>query len=197
MKVSAIVDYPKIEPVDWDLWWRLWNESAQPVLKKQKNHNAATGHWIGFDCYRGKNFKEDLTPYSSMYVDCRHVLPTLYNFIDLLADKVDMVRILESQSPFYPHKDHTNENYSIRTLLYDNNVQPTFYYLINGKKIYQKLPNETNTWIYKDHEFPHGSDFNPKFKKILITFQGTWTYSDVEKHFANDKFLNYNIQHEL
>lgn len=193
MKISTIIDFPRIEPIDWDLWWKFWDLNALPITKIATNHNPKSGKWIGFDCYRSDKFKDTSNPYVSSFADCRHLIPSLYDFIESIGLDIHLVRILENKSPFYPHKDHTTENFSIRTLLYSNNERPTFYYFINGKKIYQHLPTETNTWIYNDYKVFHGSDLISGFRKILITYQGNWNKSDIERFFASNQYSSYNI----
>lgn len=194
--ISSVLNIPVIEPTNWDDWWTIWNKHAKTVAKVRGNHNSSKGRWIGFDCYRASNYNVIDTPYDSEYVDCRNVLPDLYKFVETCGLDIQLVRILESKSPFNPHKDHSTESYSIRTMLYDNNPSPTFYYFINGRKHFQTLPKESNTWMYKDHLAMHGSNFNPKYKKILITYAGNWTLEESERLFTNHEFVDHKVIYE-
>jgi len=171
--VSKILYIPKVIPTNWELWWDIWNVNAKPLIRYQENHNKP-GNWIGFDCYRGDTYNPSTDGYyHSDLVDCTNVLPDLINNIKPIFHNLFLVRILQSTANFFPHNDFKDEEHiAVRTLMYDENPSSTFYYIINDKKVYQKLPSNSNTWIYKDHLVQHGSDFDDRYKKILITYYG-------------------------
>jgi hypothetical protein len=58
-------------------------------------------------------------------------------------------------------------------LLVDQHTEPNFFYVnSNGEKVFQKMPLETNTWMYDDSEMMHGSDKKPNLFKVLLMYYG-------------------------
>lgn len=171
--VSKILDIPKIVPTDWNVWWDIWNNNAKPLIKYQPNHNKS-GNWIGFDCYRADSYNPSINGYyRSELVDCSNVLPDLVETIKPIFSELLLVRVVQSTSVFLPHTDFKDQYHiGVRTLLYDDNPGNTFYYVINGERVHQRLPPNSNTWIYKDKIVQHGSEFDNRYKKILITYYG-------------------------
>jgi hypothetical protein len=193
--ISKVLDVPKLEPVNWKVWWSIWHEHAEPLTKYQKNHND-TAKWIGFDCYRGETYNPVTEGYyHSKFVDCSEVFPNLLNNVASIFHNIYLIRILQSTSTFFPHYDFKDEEHiSVRTMLYDENPSSTFYYVINGEKVYQTLPQDSNTWIYKDHLVQHGSDFDSRYKKILITYYGFINREQVNNIFDTSKHDEYSAK---
>jgi hypothetical protein len=193
--VSKVLNIHKTTPTKWDVWWDIWNNNAKPLVKYQQNHNKA-GKWIGFDCYRGDTY-DPLTEgyYNSEFVDCSSVLPDLIDNIKPLFHTIFLIRILQSTSKFLPHHDFKDEEHiAVRTLLYDENPSNTFYYIINNKKVYQTLPPNSNTWIYKDHLVQHGSDFDERYKKILITYYGFINIEQINTIYNSTLYDEYSAK---
>ena len=94
---------------------------------------------------------------------------TIFEFIPL---DIVCIRLVTSTCSFIPHKDYNHPELSTRTIIVDNNKSPTFFYVKDGKKIYQKLPLETNTWMYNDGNLMHGSDHYPGKSKIMLMYYG-------------------------
>jgi hypothetical protein len=193
--VSKVLDIPKLAPINWNLWWDIWNSNAKPLVRYRENHNRP-GKWIGFDCYRADRYDPTTDGYyHSEFVDCSSVLPNLIDNIKPFFHSLFLIRILQSTGTFFPHNDFKDdEHVAVRTLLYDENPSNTFYYIINDKKVYQQLPAESNTWIYKDYLVQHGSDFDDRYKKILITYYGSINLEKINEIYKSTIYNEYSAK---
>jgi hypothetical protein len=193
--ISKVLDIPRVTPTNWNAWWDIWNANAKPLVRYQQNHNKP-GKWIGFDCYRGDNYDPDTNGYyHSEFVDCSNVFPNLVDNIMPFFHKLLLIRILQSTDTFFPHNDFKDqEHIAVRTLLYDENPSSTFYYIINNEKVYQKLPSNSNSWIYKDHLVQHGSDFDDRYKKILITYYGYINFEEINRAYTSVLYNEYSAK---
>lgn len=170
--ISCVLDIPKIEPDNWNLWWELWNLNKKPVKKIEQNHNKSFVEWEGFEIFR-KDTVEPTTLYDFYYFNLEKYFPKMFLSISKLPLTVKNIIAVSSKNFVLPHTDFNKKNfYSIRCMLFNNNLNSTFYYYKNYKKVYQELPNTSNTWIYNDSIYPHGTDFNSKFFKILLIISG-------------------------
>ena len=178
--ISRVLNVPKVEPISWEKWWDFWNTNAKPLKKSVSNHNAGSAQWIGFDCYRHSSYNPATltTHYKAEFFDCSELLPMLSDVISQLPIFVSNARIIQSRSMFPPHRDYTQDNISVRTMLYDSNPKSTFYYISSKSKDYQQLPDSSNTWMYYDHVALHGTDYNPAYQKIMIAYYGGSLYAD-------------------
>ena len=193
--VSKIINIPRLAPRDMKSWLNFWDENAKPVPKIKINHNGnSTIKWKGL-CFMGIENISRLSAYDFKYVDCFDIFPELYVHVSNLGIPVSMGLIFESTFSFLPHNDTATGNaMQIRTILYDENPVPTFFYMINGKKVYQQFPpNESNTWIFKDHDVQHGSDFIPGYRKLLISYNLEEKSEVITKFMADTTFDEYAI----
>lgn len=171
--VSSPIVFPKITPNDWDRWWKVWNSEATIATKAIKNHNDTYAPWRALNVYVKPGVDNvALTCYNIKTVLCPELFPSLFDNLDTFPMDIDIVQIVSSRSAVMPHTDHNKPIISIRSMLYDNNFTPTFYYSINGDKKYQTLPDDTNTWIYHDNKHKHGSDYYYGHSKHLIIYHG-------------------------
>jgi hypothetical protein len=193
--VSKIINLPKLAPSDISAWMNFWDENAKPVPKIKINHNgAATIKWKGL-CFMGAENVDRTSAYDFKYVDCSIIFPELYIHAARLEMPIITGFIFESTFQFLPHCDTPIGNVmQFRTMLYDENPIPTFYYMINGKKVYQQFPpNESNTWIFKDYDVQHGSDFIPGYRKLLVSYNVRADPEVIAKFMADNTFDDYKI----
>jgi len=171
--ISSPIAFPKIVPNDWDRWWKLWTTEATTAIKVSKTHNSTGGPWIGLNAYVKSGVDAmAYTGYNIKNVSCPELFPSLFDNLDSFPIDISVMQIVSSRCPSPPHTDHTEPRVSVRSMLYDNNFTPTFYYLVDGEKKYQTLPNNTNTWIYHDNKCKHGSDYYYGHSKHLIIYHG-------------------------
>jgi hypothetical protein len=192
---SKVLDLPILAPKNWETWWEFWIANAKPIRRARANHNGPATmqtSWLGFNAFYSPHLDVSRMSYPSQYVNCSSVFPELYDFIPLLPMQCYEARIGMSAKAFGPHTDDVT-GMQIRTLLYDENSEPTFFYFHNDQKKYQTLPKTSNTWIYKDSEIKHGSDFSNK-RKILIMFSGKIDQEKVDDIFLDPKYDEYSVK---
>jgi len=195
--ISSPIAFPKIVPNDWDRWWKLWEKEAAPAIKVLKNHNTTNANWIGLNVYVKEGV--DSVAYSNYKiktVNCPELFSTLFDNIDKFPFDISIMQIVSSRGLVTPHNDNTNPKISIRSMLADTNFTPTFYYNIGGDKKYQTLPSDTNTWVYHDNKYKHGSDYYYGHTKHLIIYHGTAKRDLLEQNLlsCHNQYSDYIIK---
>jgi hypothetical protein len=195
--VSSPIEFPKIIPNDWDQWWHLWSREAAPAVKMKKNHNGAGANWVGMNVYVREGVDTvETSGYNIKTVNCPELFPVLFDNIDKFPIILSIMQIVSSRCTIAPHTDNTKPKISIRSMLSDTNLTPTFYYKINSDKKYQTLPADTNTWMYHDNKYKHGSDYHRGYNKHLIIFHGSARRDMLEKNLVDNegKYTNFIIR---
>jgi hypothetical protein len=172
--ISTPLIFPKVEPSDWSVWWKLWNKNSRFLKKIVVNHNEAGARWVGMDIYIAPEIDSmKATGYQAPYVDCSNLFKKTIDNLDQLPINVQVIRAALSVCAHNPHSDFSDPIFSVRSLLYDTNPTSTFYYQFDDKKVYQQLPIDTNTWGYWDNKCKHGTDYYSGRRKILLIYYGT------------------------
>jgi len=174
--ISVPLDFPKVEPNDWEKWNKVWETNKKIVHKIATTKNTGQVPWIGFDIYVKDGIDaDDVIKYHGENVNCPELFNSLFDNLDKLPIDLHVVRVLQSTGRVKAHQDFAVEaDYqSIRSILYDNNPKQTWYYESNQKKQYLNLPEETNTWWYDDAKIKHATDFYEGYSKQLIMYRGT------------------------
>jgi hypothetical protein len=183
--ISAPLIFPRLEPDSWDEWWSVWHENSIRINKVKQSHNLfLDSPWSGFDIYV-KPGKEELAKnhYDFKNINRPDLFGNFFNNLDDFPLDIEIMRAASTFTAVHPHHDFTKPKFSIRALLYDTNPRQTWYYLFDDKKVYLKLPEETNFWIYSDHDAKHGTDFQFPYMKILLQFFGPLKPGYPEKSF--------------
>jgi hypothetical protein len=171
--ISAPLVFPKIEPDSWETWWSIWNKEASVIERVGETPNNLISPWTGFDIYVKPGFEENASnSYNFKNINRPDLFPSLLDNIDKFPVDIDVMRAASSFMPVVPHNDFIVPTYSVRTMLYDENPKQSWYYLFDNKVKNLLLPDNSNTWIYPDHESKHGSFYNSGYKKILILYYG-------------------------
>ncbi len=194
--ISLPLDIPKIKPSNWEVWWSIWSKESRVISKVVNNHNPNSALWRGFDIYVKDTVDPiELTGYDAKNIRCPDLFPSIFENLDRFPMEIEIVRVVSSLGKVLPHTDQTDDEISIRTLLYDNNFTETFYYEIEGQKQYQRLPNESNTWMYWDNKFKHGTDWYLGHSKHLIMYFGKTKTSMINQCIekSSDLYRNYII----
>lgn len=173
--ISTPLDLPLIEPTSWDDWWDLWNKESAYTPKVIKTHNNVSSPWKGLEIWSrpGINSRSIVT-YDAKNVNRPDLFPSIFDNLDKFPIKIDIVRVVSNFVTVIPHSDALPDKkiLSVRSMLYNTNIEPTFNYRLNGQKVYQTLPKDTNTWMYWDHKTKHAADFHHGYTKHLITIYG-------------------------
>jgi len=180
---SFPLDIPRIAVDDVELWRSIYSTHRSVIDKTVINHNGFSGAWIGLDIYRGPNYNISKDIYNANYYDCSSVFPRMFKTIfENIPMDINCIRVATSIKPFIPHTDFSVPVVSLRTILYEQNDIPTFFYVdSNGNKVYQHLPPTTNTWIYNDSTMLHGSDKLPNKSKVLFMYYGVPNFNKLKE----------------
>ena len=196
MIISTPIDFPIIQPDDWDEWWSVWNSQAKLVKKNATTVNKFSVKWQGFDIYvRPGSEKGASFHYNFENINRPDLFSNLFNNLENFPVHIKSIRAACSLEDVPAHRDHRNDMYAVRSMLYNTNPIPTWYYKIDDRKEYLKLPNTTNTWLYGDHTSEHGTDFIPGHTKILLMFFGPLKegFLDQILKTGDKKFKDYTI----
>lgn len=192
--ISTPLIFPKVEPSDWDKWWKIWNKNSRFLRKVVQNHNEAGARWMGMDIYIAPGFDSaQVSGYQAPYIDCSELFKQVLDNIDQLPINVQAIRAVSSVCAVVPHSDYTTPEFSVRSMLYDTNSTFTFYYNFNNSKVYQKLPNDSNTWGYWDNKCKHGTDYHSGHRKILLMYYGK-TKLNINLENSIDCYTDYVIR---
>lgn len=168
---SVPLDIPVIKPDDSDLWDSIFSKNKSGILKVENNHNVKPGIWIGLDIYRSEDFQGKI--YLAKHLDCRNYFPTMFdNIFNFIPMRIKCIRAVSSLSNFYPHSDFDYPEVSFRTLISNPETSRFFYLGSKGNKVYQSLPEHTNTWVYNDSGLKHGSEIPDGQIKTMLIYYG-------------------------
>jgi hypothetical protein len=194
--ISAPLVFPRIEPDSWEEWWSVWNKESAFTVKTKQTHNNLMSPWNGFDIWVKPGFENKAVDvYNFKNINRPDLFSKLFNNLDEFPIDIDIVRAASSFHAVIPHNDFIIPTYSIRTMLYDENPAQTWFYIFNKQLRPLLLPDNSNTWIYPDHEAKHGSFFKEGYKKILIIYYGKIKPGFLEKTLRNSetKYKDYII----
>jgi len=186
--ISVPLDFPKVVPNDWDKWNKIWEKNKKISKKIAGTKNAGQANWYGLDIYVKDGIDaSDVVKYQCDNINCPDLFSSLFDNLDKFPIELHVVRVVESIYNVAPHHDHATESnyHSLRSLLYNTNTKPVWYYLTdNNQKHYLELPETTNTWYYNDIKLKHGTDYYKNYTKQLIMYRGR----------VKEDILNYQIQ---
>lgn len=181
--VWSALDAPKLEPKNWDLFWKKWNEHAGPsyIDKPDPAGNRdyeyeRTGvrnyPFIGLNIYANDpkvindgHWKLPFLSYTEIFPN---LLEDIYSSLPWVKE-VTAARLWSSVKNIPFHKDYAIEDVAIRSMIYDENKQGTFKLWRPGiKTTYVELPQDTNWFVYNNEKCLHGSDKLTDAKKIIL-----------------------------
>jgi hypothetical protein len=171
--VSIPLIFPKIVPNDWAEWNNAWNKYKKFVPRIATSKNTTSVPWLGFDIYVKNGVDAtDIMRYKCENANCPELFNSLFDNLDKLPIDLQVVRVLQSLTEVAGHRDYT-DTYSIRSLLYDDNLKQTWWYENDeNDREYLRMPDDTNTWCYDDNKVKHGTNFIRGYSKQLIMYYG-------------------------
>ena len=201
MIVYTPLDLPKIEPDDWNVFWDIWNQYSDKLIKVRSNgshSDAIVGRsdiWQGLDIYKNSSLNIWLAP----FYDIKEQLPKLYNtLISLPISNIQLIRLVSSKLQVDPHSDDVKDTWVARAYFHYTSpkeqwffTKPGDYY---GERSYITRPTETNWFAYNDKHCWHATDYNPEYPKILLqifadSLSKNLIDSSIEKY--KDYTINY------
>jgi hypothetical protein len=162
-----------------------WFFEKCKAVKKQKTDIADSS--VGISLFNSINvyFDESIRNNSTIWTtnevrDFKKTFPHFYQQLhDLLPLKtIPRINFWQSTGVIEPHRDHVtcvDMPNSIRIMLYDENPTSTLYIRedrenYQSKKYYIPQISDTNTFAWNNLRVVHGSDYDNKYRKILILF---------------------------
>ena len=200
MIVSYPLDLPKIEPDDWDVFMKIWNENSDYITKTDyldQPHTSAislgqhTG-WKGIEIINRKP-----NNWSAPFVDIKTLLPKMYNQLaNLPIPDVQIVRVLSAQGDIPLHQDSGFPLWEIRAFLKCQDPSIEWYFTANHDKqtkVPLRMPTETNWFTWEDSKCYHGTRkliIYPKFLIVLV-YDGVLPEDLAKRSF--EKYKEYAI----
>lgn len=199
MIVATPLDLPRVEPDDWDVFWKIWHRESARLVKEKSNTPlsltpiGSSSAWIGVDILKRYNIP---TAYVAPFYNISEELPKFHNFISSIPFKhVFRIRLVSSLIDLGAHTDDNFNKWSVRALLHCKDSESQWYFTkpINGEsKQFFQLPPETNWFSYNDKHCWHGTTYNKKYPKILLqVFMGDNPISLVNN--SIEKYKDYVI----
>jgi hypothetical protein len=209
---------PKFEPDSWSDFWHIWNDEKDRVWRNHidrgalGNTNPSLEHtqWDGMSIYELPELYSEGAWGSKI---CQPMIDANPNFIKNILEKLPFVKI-RSVRFWSAHRTiplHYDGNMpasldgklrfptEIRIMLDDKNPKETFWLasasefephtdVEEHRRLYVKLPSDTNTFAWNNESFLHAADFNPAYRKILVVIKG---WIDVARL---EPLLDYSIR---
>jgi hypothetical protein len=171
MILMTPLNIPKIVPNNWDEWWSVWNTHAKVITKARKNHNDTEGLWKGLDLYTSGRYAMP-TVYAAPHAPSSPVVEDLINQIRKHIPIVLLkVRVIENLDVVLAHADHHFPKEELRGFLWNDYKEPVWTFEHNRIQKKLILPDNTNTWYYKDYPMTHSSIYTPnKSKGVLVIY---------------------------
>lgn len=178
------IDFPNIEPDDWDIFWELWNSNkGNPTINKH-NHSEAqlklgkTVVWNAVEIFDPDTNSIDTS--TRPIVDIREKLPRMYDSLMSLKQNFEgemVVSFIESNYPIRGHTDFNKPGYwMLRSFFYYPALTQQWFFQRmrepESKKTYINMPAGITWFAFDDGVCWHGTDFDPERKKILIKIYG-------------------------
>ena len=145
----------------------------------------------------------DEIPGSGWRIDFKKRFSDVVKVVEMMPyNRIDYVYILEQIIEVKPHLDVASKNpledlepatYRITLLMEDDET----FYICNDNKcneiIYPTFPKETNSWVFSNKNFMHGSKLSEKSaRKVLLAVGGEL---NLEKHIEllNQSYTKYSM----
>lgn len=125
------LDVPKIEPDDWDLFWKLWNERSSDISRDNVDEPQ---FWKGLICWVNPKSDPKNYVYSNTVIDDWSMhFPKMFRAIhdSMPFHYIEKIVLWSNVNEVTPHFDPDHEIYpfpdSLRIMLHDTNERSTFW----------------------------------------------------------------------
>lgn len=176
------LDIAKIEPDDWSIFWQVWEQDARQYVRKKPDsagNNGLHPGWNGLVWDFQVPGKGPFTMFDVSVKNYKTVFPKWYERLMQFPFRLVRMQMLSNYRAIVPHRDgtvytdHLPYACDLRTMIVDENSQPTFWVSKtqdhNTEKFYADLPVDTNTFVYCNPKLYHGADYFEK-RKIIVTY---------------------------
>lgn len=203
MIVYTPLDLPNIEPDNWDVFWKIWNERSAPLVKRTMVRSAGSATpvgtndmWRGLDLYRVPTASPAWT--APLYTPVDELPNMMGSLFKLGLKNITLIRLVSSLTDFGSHTDDNLDRWVIRGYFYYTSKSSQWYFTkpmdSSGPRTYAQLPNDTMWFAYNDKNCWHGTTFDNSARKILIQI----TCADVIDLVDNskEKYKDYTINYD-
>ena len=208
--VALPLALPRFELDSDSEFWRVWNEE-QASVDRQHIDRGTVGkdptkklqtQWDGLALYEDESLFDQAIWRTKA---CPELVATQPKYLKSIIDNLPFVRIRSvrlwsSHTAITAHYDSASDGSipklrfpsEIRLMLDDKNPAETFWLTAVTKskphteiplsdRHYVKLPDDTNTFAWNNVDYLHGSDYDPKYRKILVVIKGWIDLCQVEE----------------
>lgn len=197
MLVSTSLSIPKLIPDNWDKWWTIWKEYAEPLIKTGVSPNSKKGLHTGFDVYMHPLCR---ATYKARFCDLKTIYPSLFNDLRAAVPLSTWgIRFVSSKGDFSSHVDNAYASWSMRCMFVNTDSDSQWHYtrLDNSDKKKLVLPDSTNWWAYLDGKIKHGTTYNESHPKILVQiFAPSKSVSNIVDASVPNVSLEYQIHYD-
>ncbi len=192
----------KFEPDSWSDFWQIWNDEKERVWRNHIDRGALGAvrptldhtQWDGMSIYELPELYKEGAWGSKICQSMIDANGVLINRIlqEMPFVKIRSIRLWSAHRTIPLHYDGNMPDSldgkmrfptEIRIMLDDKNPRETFWlasasefepntYVEESRRLYVKLPEDTNTFAWNNESFLHAADFNPAYRKILIVIKG-------------------------
>lgn len=200
MIVYTPLDLPKIEPDDWNVFWDIWNQYSDNLVKVISNGSHSKSDigrsdlWRGLDIYKNPSI---LNGWQAPFYDIKEKLPKLYNtIISLPIKNVREVRLVSSKLHVGSHSDDEKDIWVARAYFHYTSPTEQWWFTkpgnSSGERNYITRPHETNWFAYNDKYCWHATDHDPEHPKILLQVFASSLPPDLINR-SIEKYKDYTI----
>jgi hypothetical protein len=190
---------------------RYYKQRPDARAMHKHGNRSAKGEWLGLEMWEDPNPGRRV--WSCPYVpEIKETNPTMVNMIEELLpfEIIWSVKFMRSTDMVGIHQEGpmttTMHPREFRIMLFDENPIPTFYLTPiknritadqsidiqeakrTGQKLYMSPPKENNSFVFNNETCYHGSDYNPAYSKVIISFRG---YLDLDRY---DELMSRSIK---
>jgi hypothetical protein len=180
--VWTILDAPRIQPKDWDFFWKAWEQhaGASRIVKNDPAGNNASDRSKAIDYFKGLNIyaqEESMLSdghWEMPFLDYKEIFPNVLDDLHAACPWAEIIfcRLWMSNVPIQYHRDFAPEDVALRAMIYDENPKTTFKVFKPSAGVsYVDLPkesNETNMFAYNNTTCLHGTDRTEGVNKIIL-----------------------------
>lgn len=201
MIIATPLDLPPIEPDSWDIFWKIWDNYSDKLVKKLVNVEDSRSKigddsvWTGLDIYNKFDVK---VSWDAPFYDISGDLPKMHNAISMLPiPNIYRVRIIHSLKDVLPHTDDNLDAWKIRFLFYCEDTSSQWYFtkprINETEKTFLNYPPDTKWFAYNDKRCWHGSVYRPEYPKYLMQI---FAYGNPISlvNSSIEKYKNYTIE---